>query len=152
MRNSLLWGRFTWALFHTIADKMKTEHEISLTKEIKVIILSICSNLPCPICRQHAINFLNRSVEFKNVTKKDELKIFLFHFHNEVNKITKKKQADLSILSIYSNLDLRFIMKEWAKYYKIFKVPPSQVREESNRVNVRINVLNYLNTNMYKFV
>ena len=49
------WGPCTWFLFHTLAEKIREEHFMKLKPELINIVKNICSNLPCPECKQHAM-------------------------------------------------------------------------------------------------
>ena len=83
------WGNACWYLFHTLAEKLKPEYE----KDIPIIIrniLSICKNLPCPVCSSHAKRHI-MNIKINNINTKTELKLFLFNFHNNVNKQLGKK-------------------------------------------------------------
>ena len=79
------WGAPTWFLFHTLAEKIKDEHFNRLRKELLDIIYSICMNLPCPICSKHATEYMS-GINFNTITTKEQLKQFLFVFHNSVNE------------------------------------------------------------------
>ena len=79
------WGKPTWFMLHTLAEKIKPEHFQQLRVEIFNIIKRICNNLPCPDCTTHATNYIN-GINFDNIHTKEQLKIMLFQFHNSVNK------------------------------------------------------------------
>jgi len=82
------WGNAVWILFHTLAEKIKPEY----TEELIVIvshITSICSNLPCPDCQQHASRVMAQVNKNAIAASKETLIDFLWKFHNEVNKRTK---------------------------------------------------------------
>jgi len=85
LENSRLrWGPSTWYLFHTIAEKIKESEFNKLKDEILNLIKTICMNLPCPTCMQHATEYVKR-LNNRSIENKEDLKIFLFNFHNEVN-------------------------------------------------------------------
>lgn len=82
------WGNAVWILFHTLAEKIKPEY----TEELIVIvshITSICSNLPCPDCQQHASRVMAQVNKTAIAASKETLIDFLWKFHNDVNKRTK---------------------------------------------------------------
>ena len=58
VNNPPLWGKYTWILFHWIAENIKQEHFDSERTNLINIIQSICSNLPCPSCQEHANEYL----------------------------------------------------------------------------------------------
>jgi len=78
------WGEPTWFLFHTMAHKVKDEHFDDMKLGILTIITSICNNLPCPNCANHASEYMRR-VNYNSIRTKQDLKNLFFQFHNEVN-------------------------------------------------------------------
>ena len=78
------WGPPIWALFHTMAEKIKEEHYPEMYEQILNWIKQICRDLPCPDCANHATQFMKK-VELKTIRTKTELKMMLFVFHNMVN-------------------------------------------------------------------
>lgn len=81
----MAWGEPTWFLLHTLAQKVKDDRFQQIRGELLDTIFSICSNLPCPDCAEHAKMYLNR-VNFNTIQTKDDLKNMLFMFHNTVNQ------------------------------------------------------------------
>jgi hypothetical protein len=79
------WGEPIWFFFHMLAEKAKIESFHIIRSELLNIIYSICSNLPCPKCTNHAIEYMKR-INFNSIQTKNDLKLFLFQFHNEVNQ------------------------------------------------------------------
>jgi hypothetical protein len=78
------WGEPTWLLFHTLAHKIKDDHFDHMKLDILNIITTICNNLPCPNCANHATEYMKR-VNYNSIKTKQELKNLFFQFHNEVN-------------------------------------------------------------------
>lgn len=78
------WGAPTWYLFHTIAEKVREESFPSIRNELLNIILTICTNLPCPDCAGHASKYI-KGINFDTIVTKQDLKDMLFRFHNSVN-------------------------------------------------------------------
>ena len=82
----MTWGEPTWLLLHTMAQKAHDGTFPQIRAELLNIIYSICVNLPCPDCSEHAKMYLDK-IDFKNsVRTKTDLKNVMFSFHNEVNK------------------------------------------------------------------
>jgi hypothetical protein len=133
-----------------IVEKIKPEHRQHELNNIKNIIYTICINLPCPVCKSHAVNYLNKN--YGKVNSMDELKIYLYNFHNVVNIQTKKTQQHISILDVYKKLDFNIIVKTWNKYFKLFYVDQFTFKEETQREKSKQLVLNYLKTNQHKFI
>ena len=83
-----LWGNACWYLFHTLAFKLKKEHD-NLIPQILTKIIYISKNLPCPDCAEHASNTLS-NLRFNLVTSREGLITVLLQFHNSVNRRTDK--------------------------------------------------------------
>lgn len=84
----MTWGEPTWFLFHTLAEKVNETHFLEIRAGLLDIIYSICLNLPCPKCAEHAKNHLN-GINFNTIRTKEDLKMLLFDFHNLVNSQKK---------------------------------------------------------------
>lgn len=81
---TMLWGEPTWYLFHTLAQKVKDETFPEIRQELLNIITTICNNLPCPDCANHATQYMN-SLNLNVIQTKRDLINMLFQFHNVVN-------------------------------------------------------------------
>uniref|UniRef100_A0A6C0LAM6 thiol oxidase n=1 Tax=viral metagenome TaxID=1070528 RepID=A0A6C0LAM6_9ZZZZ len=82
--NKIRWGPPTWFLFHTLAHKIKDEHFYKIKSELLNNIVTICINLPCPKCAEHATQYMKK-INIGAIQTKDDLKNLLFKFHNDVN-------------------------------------------------------------------
>ena len=80
----MAWGEPTWFLFHTLAEKVKDDRFEQIKVSLLSHIIAICGILPCPICAQHASEYMRR-VQINAIRSKKDLKDLLFNFHNEVN-------------------------------------------------------------------
>lgn len=80
----LNWGPPIWTFFHTLAEKVKADRFPEIATEIIQVISTICSNLPCPDCSNHASIYLRENF-ISTVKTKEQLKTFLYEFHNSVN-------------------------------------------------------------------
>lgn len=104
------WGNAVWILFHTLAEKIKPEY----TEELIVIvshITSICSNLPCPDCQQHASRVMAQVNKNAIAASKETLIDFLWKFHNEVNKRTKAAFYSKEALDKYKTANTINVVK-----------------------------------------
>ena len=81
---TMKWGEPTWFLFHTLSEKIKEENFLSLKPELIKLIYSICTNLPCPDCSNHAKAYLDK-INFNMIQNKEQLINMFFVFHNFVN-------------------------------------------------------------------
>uniref|UniRef100_A0A6C0JY61 thiol oxidase n=1 Tax=viral metagenome TaxID=1070528 RepID=A0A6C0JY61_9ZZZZ len=84
-KNKMKWGEPVWFFFHTIAEKVKQESFAIVRMELLQLITSICRNLPCPTCSEHATQYL-ANTNINKIQTKEQLIDFFYTFHNEVNK------------------------------------------------------------------
>tara|TARA_X000000368_G_scaffold389359_1_gene351654 strand:- start:1048 stop:1623 length:576 start_codon:yes stop_codon:yes gene_type:complete len=104
------WGTPTWFLFHTIAARIKTDYYALNYQYIWGFIKKCCGTLPCPFCRQHAIDYTN-NISLSNINTKEKLQNVLFHFHNTANTNSGSKTENISILEKYNNANIDKIFK-----------------------------------------
>jgi len=78
------WGEPFWFFFHTIAEKVKSEYFLVVRQDLLKHIYNICNNLPCPMCTEHAKEYL-KNINFNTIQTKEDLKDMLYNFHNAVN-------------------------------------------------------------------
>lgn len=90
-KDVMTWGRATWFLFHSLAEKVKDEYFIQIKQELCNQIYRICTSLPCLLCQKHAVEYMS-NVNFKSIKTKEDLKKMLFNFHNVVNAQKNYKQ------------------------------------------------------------
>ena len=79
------WGPLYWKTLHCMAihihnDKFNSEKKI-IWENIKRIII----NLPCPYCKQHAMDMIKK-FSYLNLKCKNDLIKLLYNMHEEVNK------------------------------------------------------------------
>ena len=103
------WGSNIWIFLHTFSVKIKNE----LFNENKLMILSfielIFTNLPCTICKKDSLLYFNQKKE--TINSKNDLILFIFDFHNNVNLKLDKKKFDFSIIERYYLCDVNIIFK-----------------------------------------
>ena len=106
------WGNAVWLLFHTLAEKIKPEHTNELTILVSHIS-SICNNLPCPDCQQHATRVMAQANKAYITASKENLITFLWNFHNDVNKRTKTEFYPKESLAIYKTANTVNVIKNF---------------------------------------
>lgn len=79
------WGEPTWFLLHTLSIKVKESEFKNIRIDLLNRIYAICVNLPCPDCANHAKIYLE-NINFNSIQTKEDLKMLLYRFHNDVNK------------------------------------------------------------------
>jgi len=115
------WSHPTWHLFHGIAEQISDEYYKKNKKDVLEIYKDICSNLPCPYCRKHAMMYLRKNNMSALKTKK-ELKNYLYIFHNAVNKRTTGNSAKEEVLDKYKMMNVEvalqiFLVNFFKPYY-----------------------------------
>jgi hypothetical protein len=106
------WGNAVWLLFHTLAEKIKPEH----TSELNILvshISSICNNLPCPDCQQHATRVMAQANKAYLISSKENLITFLWNFHNDVNKRTNNAFYPQESLNKYKSANTINVIKNF---------------------------------------
>ena len=129
----MTWGKPTWYLFHTLAEKVIEPYFLDIRAELLDTLYSICLNLPCPKCAQHAKTHLN-SINFNTIRTKEDLKMLFFDFHNLVNSRKEYaifKYEDLSKYetAITKNIINNFLI-EYNKKSKIIQYLADDLHRE----------------------
>lgn len=134
----MLWGEPTWFLFHTLAEKIKPQYFNTLRNKLFGFIKSICNNLPCPDCAKHATQYMNK-INFDAIVNKEQLKLLLFKFHNEINSKKKYKLFE------FTNLDSKYSSAITINIVRNFFVHFSK-----KNFSVRLDTSNYQRTLLLK--
>ena len=143
------WGTPTWYFFHTLAEKVKDDEYSSTSTQLLSIIKNICSVLPCPECRDHAMQYTSR-LEPQHVNTKDKFKLMLFGFHNEVNKRTGSGQYPVSGLELYKRAN-------FTKIFALFRqemlrpLHNNQISDAMRRKQIINSITNDLQRIAHKF-
>jgi hypothetical protein len=145
------WGEPTWFLFHTLAHKIKDEQFQQIRIELLKLIASICANLPCPICAEHADHFI-KSNPYYSIQSKQGLKDFLFKFHNEVNVRKGFEIFD------YSNLDTKYnsantinIINNFMHFFKDKSHSIRMIANDMHRGRLMTQLNSWFNANIQYF-
>jgi hypothetical protein len=101
------WGNATWYLFHIIAEKMTDDIFNKESVNLIGLLRQICNTLPCPDCANHATKYFQK-VNFDLIKNKEDFKIFIFDFHNQVNtRVNKPKFTIEELNNKYKNTNLK---------------------------------------------
>lgn len=145
------WGPTCWIFFHCLAEKVKEDSFSKMYPIILNIIKDICSILPCPDCRTHATQILNSYKYYNFIKKKEDLKMFLFEFHNLVNSRTGKSIMHKDILNEYKNYSFRVATAEWYNHFTVNIYDVKLLWEKKERNKIRANILKTLEKNIEYF-
>ena len=111
--HKMTWGNPTWTFLHILPEKINDNTFNIIKDDLMRVIVTICDNLPCPACSDHARQYMN-SVNFTAIKTRDDLRKMLYNFHNAVNK--RKGYADYSfdnVESTYSMMDFKRVSHEF---------------------------------------
>jgi len=122
-KKKMKWGEPVWFFFHTIAEKVIPERFSLIRIELLKIIYNVCRNLPCPICAEHASQYLDNT-NLNTIQTKEQLIEFLYTFHNEVNRrkgfsvfpreLLREKYASANISNIIRYFLTSFLDKSYS--------------------------------------
>jgi len=145
------WGAPTWFLFHTLAHKVKEDVFLQISAELLQNIATICHNLPCPVCAEHAKKYLS-SKPFFQIRTKQQLKDFLFTFHNQVNK-----EKDIPQYS-YDDLDTKYesavtsnIVQNFMYYFQDRSHNVKLIADDLHRKRLVVVLKDWFNKNIQHF-
>lgn len=140
------WGEPFWNLFHVLAEKIKESEFPRLRVDLLNLIFSICSNLPCPECTKHAVAYLN-GINFNTIQTKEQLKLMLFTFHNDVNARKHYPLFPLEKMDKYKHGNLRPIVDMFFKHFVVKHTNFSLIADNMQRQKVTVNLVNWFNEN-----
>ena len=135
-------GPSAWLLLHSLASKIKEEKLIENKEKINNLIENICKNIQCPVCVEHATNYLNANKI--TLDSKNELINYLYIFHNIINKITGKKIISIDIISNYEKVKILNILENYTnkhikpnlvEYNKVYYEIENKIKENMDWFN-----------------
>jgi hypothetical protein len=145
------WGEPTWFLFHVLAEKIKNEYFSLIRVDLLNTIYTICANLPCPDCADHATAYLN-GINFKTIQTKEQLKYMLYTFHNTVNA---KKGFDIFPISEldnkYSQMDLLQTIYTFMPFFQDKSRSIRMIANDFHRSRTVEHLKNWFNANIIYF-
>lgn len=115
------WGQPIWFFFHTLAEKITNDGYSLLKNDICNIISSICNCLPCPDCTKHAKQYTKYTLNPKILNTKEKLQMYLFKFHNDVNKRLHK--SEFKDYDKYKSANMRLIYQYFKGTYFKYNDP-----------------------------
>ena len=104
------WGNITWVTLHCISTKIKFSEFENNKNDILNFIYLVMTNLPCSICSNHCIKYLNDN-SFSSIKDKNELIFFLFTFHNSINTRLNKPLKKWDFIDRYYLIDIEKIFE-----------------------------------------
>jgi hypothetical protein len=111
--HKMAWGKPTWTFLHILPEKINDANFGIVKDSIIRVIVTICNNLPCPTCSDHAKQYM-KNVNWTSIRTRDDLRKMLYNFHNDVNK--RKGYAEYpfdNVKSTYSIIDFKQVSHEF---------------------------------------
>ena len=131
------WGGITWVFLHTLSYKVHPEHYRQTKNELWDHIKQMCSNLPCPDCSSHAMQYLKK---IKLPETKEQLIRVLVDFHNAVNRRIGKPPFPFQAIDKYATVDLS---KAFYACKYVIQHQPYNPRLIMNKVNTHDSVVRF---------
>ena len=145
------WGQPTWYALHCLAEKVKDDEFVSIRAELLNVIYMICANLPCPDCATHASDFL-KSINYKMIQTKEQLKNVLYSFHNTVNakknmRIFPREELE----SKYQNMDFVSTIYIFMRHFQDKHKSIRMIANDFYRSRIADQLKVWLKNNIQKF-
>ena len=81
------------------------------------------------------------------IKSKEDLKLFLFDFHNHVNKKLGNEITNIDVLNKYKSLDIFNVVNLWYQYFTRYGIEAQEFMEGIQRNNVRNQMYEFITTN-----
>ena len=147
-KKKMKWGEPTWFLFHTVAQKIKSEYFQEVKSDLLNIIFTICTNLPCPDCARHATAYIN-GINFKTINSKEDLQTMLWRFHNEVNKRKGFPEFPFEQLSEkYSAANTVNVIHYFMPFFEDKHASIKMIADDLHRARVALQLKAWFNKNI----
>ena len=147
----MVWGPAIWFLLHTLAEKIKEDAFLNIRVELLNNIYAICTHLPCPICSEHAKEYLGK-INFNTITTKVQLKYMLFNFHNEVNNRKGYPIFNIDELNEkYLKANTINIIQNFMIHFKDKHRSPKLMADDLQRARIASSLQEWFRTNIIYF-
>lgn len=149
--DKMRWGAPTWTLFHTIPEKLTNKTFVENKASIIQLITTICNNLPCPSCSQHATQYMMK-VNFNAIHTVEDLKKMLYIFHNNVNE--RKRYAEYpydNLTDKYSVLDFNQVVNQFMFHFQKKTYAVNLIAQQISRQKQVVIVKQWFTNNIHLF-
>lgn len=100
------WGPFFWHTIHIVALGYPSEPSYAHKKAAKDFFESLQHLIPCPVCRDHYVEHLQKLPLTPHLDRRSDLFRWTVVLHNEVNKMLNKPKlyTEKEVLDYYTRL------------------------------------------------
>jgi Erv1 / Alr family len=99
------WGPFFWHTMHIVALGYPVKATYGHKKAAKDFFESLTFLIPCPICRDHYAEFLQKMPISPFLDRRDDLFKWTVELHNNVNEtLGKPKYSEVESINFYARL------------------------------------------------
>ena len=145
------WGPYIWYMLHGLAEKIKLSSYDILRSELLEHIYNICLNLPCPSCSLHSKEYLQK-IDFKKLKTKDELKMMLLDFHNNVNRrLNKPVFTYQQLIDKYKTANLNKIINNFFIFFENKHKTVNMLANDMYTQRVSNKIRHWLSDNYHHF-
>ena len=148
--NIMTWGAPTWTLFHMIPEKITYDNFVKNKDSILRLIVTICSNLPCPNCSKHANEYMKK-VNFISIKTPGDLKKMLYIFHNSVNQRKGYAEYSYDNMNKYIGLDYTTVINEFMSHFQKKIYAPNLIAQQMYRQKQVEVVKTWFRENLHLF-
>lgn len=145
------WGPHIWYMLHGLSEKIKPESYGLLRHELLEHIYNICLNLPCPSCSSHSKEYLHK-VDFKKLNNKDDLRLMLLDFHNNVNaRLNKPIFSYQQLIDKYKTANLNKIINNFFIFFEDKHKTVNMLSNDMYTQRVSNKIRHWLSENYHHF-
>jgi hypothetical protein len=148
------WGKITWYFIHTFCERINPQFFMDRKSECFALLSNVCSMIPCPTCRHHALQYLKNNPLNRIVRNKDDLKAYFYRFHNQatLNGNPMARAADVSVIDMYKKANFKRIIDAFRTEYMKNTPTRQDYTQTLHAQKILKNVLSFLNANQRQFV
>ena len=146
-----MWGPPTWFFLHALCEKIHPNHYVLIKEPLWNKLKELCANLPCPDCANHASEYL-KSINYKMIQTKEQLKNVLFSFHNMVNAKKDMPIFPRELLeSKYRNMEFIPTIYTFMEHFQDKHKSIRMIANDFYRARVAEQMKIWLNANIQNF-
>ena len=110
----------------------------------------ICGVLPCPICSQHASEYM-RAINFNNIRTKDDLINLFFTFHNVVNVRKGYPVLAKNNIPAYDQMNTVYVIKQFMAAFEDKSRAMKLMADDMARKRIADKLKFWINSNIQYF-